>query len=123
MEFFDIAFWKDFVANVTATLLGVAVGIPDIVILRENFHAWKQSALEGNLRNAQKYVGDLNLASKSLSRLKNIRRLINIEVYISATVGMLLPYSDAIFLPLSLLLKKVEEKEIKNLGAMGVKVV
>lgn len=94
-----------------------------IEILRQNFQAWKESALEGNFARAHKFQGDLNLASKSLKRLRNIRRLISIEVYVSATLGMLIPYSDVMFLPVSILLKKVEKHEVENLGTMGIKVV
>ncbi len=43
MEFFDTAFWKDFVANATATLLGVAVGIPVALWIDRLVSSWQES--------------------------------------------------------------------------------
>lgn len=58
MEFFDIAFLKDFVANLAATLLGVAVGIPVALWIdrflsgrREAKESAKQGAIETQRKN------------------------------------------------------------------------
>jgi len=43
MEFFDIIFWKDFVSNTLATLLGVAVGIPVALGIHRLVTRWRES--------------------------------------------------------------------------------
>lgn len=94
----------------------------DIVVLRENFHAWKDAALETSDRRQLKIEKNMRLAAKSIRSIRTYRTLNRLNVYVSGLFGAI-PFSSPFFSGATLLLEKLEDKEKAKLGAMGVKIV
>lgn len=88
ISFFDITFWKDFVSNLSATLIGVALGIPGALFIDrylsgiKAFEELDQERHEANIRKKQFLQMILESLQKNLALIAQIEEQLKPETVI-----------------------------------------
>ena len=95
---------------------------PEFNDLKYCFHDWKERCFTSNKKIQNNIISDLQLASKSIKRLRSIRKTSQVVLYTSAVLGNI-PFSSPFFAGISILIQNMENKQIQKLGSMGIKVI